>query len=570
MRKQFLPLLFVLIVALSARVLLLASNTVSFHSDEAVVGLMARHILQGERPVFFYGQAYMGSLDAWLVAVGFQLFGDTVPTIRIVQSVLYLLIVLTGYVIARRFSGKTSIAAITGLMLALPSSLFALYTAASLGGYSEALLCGNLVLLSGYNAAQSLAGAHTDAPLHIPSAADTFTPSKSSWLNWISLGLAAGIGWWSNGLIVVYMLPVGALLLYRLLRGTTAKIQQRLAWVGIAAVCFFVGSAPWWIYNFEHQWAALAFYVPSLSVQEDTHVQYLPDLRTEPATFQETSGTGIGDRALGLVLFGLPALTGLRFSWASSFFLPIIGLPVTFLFLAALYTLARDTQHKLLTSNGRILTLGMVGGLLAIFILSQFGKDPTGRYLLPMVLPFSIAFAALVERVNLMEKATQNVRRALQAALILIVVGYQVAGQINAASNTPGLTTQFDPISHIPNDDDDALISFLEAHDLTRGYTHYWVAYRLAFLSDEQLLFVPALPYKTTLIHNLAEDRYPAYSAIVAESPDFAFITANSPELDMLLVDTFNIDGIDFEVEQIGAYTIYYGFDVLPPRPLSR
>jgi hypothetical protein len=35
-----------------------------FNSDEAIVGLMARHMLQGERPLFFYGQAYLGSLDA--------------------------------------------------------------------------------------------------------------------------------------------------------------------------------------------------------------------------------------------------------------------------------------------------------------------------------------------------------------------------------------------------------------------------------------------------------------------------------------------------------------------------
>jgi 4-amino-4-deoxy-L-arabinose transferase-like glycosyltransferase len=553
MRTQLRPLMFVLIIALVGRVLLLASNAVSFHSDEAIVGLMARHILQGERPVFFYGQAYMGSLDAWLVAVGFQLFGDTVLTIRIVQSVLYLLIVLIGYLIAWRFSGKTSIAVITGLMLALPTSLFALYTTASLGGYSEALLCGNLVLLLGYEVAQ-----------------DTVTPNRFTWLKWILLGLAAGIGWWSNGLIIVYALPVAVLLLYRLLRGTTAKFQQRLAWVAIAAISFIVGGAPWWVYNFEHQWAALAFYLPSLSTVENTHVQYLPDLYTEPVEFQETSGTNIGERILGLVLFGLPALTGLRFSWASTFFLPMIGLPTTFLFLAALYTLTRDTQNKLLTPNGRILTLGMVGGLLAIFLLSQFGKDPTGRYLLPLVLPFNIAFAALIERVNLMVKGTDHVRRALQAILILLVIGYQAAGQVSAVSNAPGLTTQFDPISHIPNDDDSALITFLEDHNLTRGYTHYWVTYRLAFLSDEQLLFIPALPYKTTLIHNIAEDRYPVYSALVAESETFAFITANSPELDTLLIDTFNTQGIQFEVEQLGSYTIYYGFDVLPPRPLSR
>jgi 4-amino-4-deoxy-L-arabinose transferase-like glycosyltransferase len=554
MKNYLKLLLFVLIIALIARALLLSTNAISFHSDEAIVGLMARHISQGERPVFFYGQAYMGSLDAWLVALGFQIFGESVQTIRLIQSVLYLLIVTTGTLVAWRFSGKTMITLVTGLLFALPSSLFALYTTASLGGYSEVLLLGNLVLLLGYEVAQDLSA----------------TQNRPTWWKWLLLGLCVGIGWWVNGLIVVYALPVSLPLLYRLMRGAVSPVRNRLLYIVIAAVAFFVGSAPWWVYNLEHQWAALAFYVPSLRTETTTHVQYLTGLYTEPVEFQEAANTSIGERVIGLLLFGLPALTGLRFSWSSAFFLPVIGLFVTFLFLASLYTLARDTQHKLLTANGRSLTLGMVIGLLVIFILSQFGKDPTGRYLLPLALPFSIAFAALIERINFAEPLSLFVSRGLQGALVLIVVGYHAAGQITAATTSPGLTTQFDPVSHVSNDDDEALITFLEEHQLTRGYTHYWVAYRLAFLSDEQLLFVPMLPYKPTLIHFLGEDRYPLYSGAVGESPTFAFINANSPELDALLVETFEIEGIDFQQEQIGFYTIYYGFDAPPPRPLSR
>ena len=83
------------IVALAWKAVLLAINSVPFNSDEAVVGLMARHILQGERPIFFYGQAYMGSLDAFLVAFGFLLFGQQVWVIRFVQSLLYSGLIIT-------------------------------------------------------------------------------------------------------------------------------------------------------------------------------------------------------------------------------------------------------------------------------------------------------------------------------------------------------------------------------------------------------------------------------------------------------------------------------------------
>ena len=81
--------------ALAWKGLLLALDSVPFNSDEAVVALMARHILLGERPIFFYGQAYMGSLDAFLVAGGFWLFGEQVWVIRLVQGLLYVGLIIT-------------------------------------------------------------------------------------------------------------------------------------------------------------------------------------------------------------------------------------------------------------------------------------------------------------------------------------------------------------------------------------------------------------------------------------------------------------------------------------------
>ncbi|HEX2908930.1 MAG TPA: hypothetical protein VHO69_18805 [Phototrophicaceae bacterium] len=133
-------LLAVLLLAAVARLLLLASGSVSFHADESIVALMARHIGQGVRPTFFYGQAYMGSLDAWLVALGFQLLGESVLTVRVVQSALYLLVVAAGYFVAWKLSARPIVAAVAGLTLAIPTANVALYTTATLGGYND-LFC---------------------------------------------------------------------------------------------------------------------------------------------------------------------------------------------------------------------------------------------------------------------------------------------------------------------------------------------------------------------------------------------------------------------------------------------
>jgi hypothetical protein len=59
------PLAVVLAGALVLRAALLAWDVIPFDADEAIVALMARHILRGARPCFFYGQQSMGSLRWW-------------------------------------------------------------------------------------------------------------------------------------------------------------------------------------------------------------------------------------------------------------------------------------------------------------------------------------------------------------------------------------------------------------------------------------------------------------------------------------------------------------------------
>ena len=113
---------------------------------------MARHINAGlPIPTFFYGQVYMGSLDPLLISVMFRVLGDSVQTIHITESLLYLLIIVTTVLLARRLSGRRWIAIAAGLLVALPPVVLTLYTTMTLGGYGETLLFGNLILLIGYD-----------------------------------------------------------------------------------------------------------------------------------------------------------------------------------------------------------------------------------------------------------------------------------------------------------------------------------------------------------------------------------------------------------------------------------
>ena len=56
------PLWLCFLVAILVRVWLIVHTNGVMDGDEATVGLQAEHILRGEFPVYYYSQAYLGSL----------------------------------------------------------------------------------------------------------------------------------------------------------------------------------------------------------------------------------------------------------------------------------------------------------------------------------------------------------------------------------------------------------------------------------------------------------------------------------------------------------------------------
>ena len=91
-----------------------------------------------------------------------------------------------------------------------------------------------------------------------------------------------------------------------------------------------------------------------------------------------------------------------------------------------------------------------------------------------------------------------------------------------------------------------------------RGYTNYWTAYPLAFLSQERLIFIPRLPYHLDLRYTARDDRYPLYTGQVAAASRAAYITTRHPELDSYLRDQFISLDISFQEAQIGDYRVFY------------
>jgi hypothetical protein len=120
------------------------------------------------------------------------------------------------------------------------------------------------------------------------------------------------------------------------------------------------------------------------------------------------------------------------------------------------------------------------------------------------------------------------------------------------------LSTQFNAISQIDPRGSQALVSFLRQHGETRGYTNYWVAYPLAFLSHEDLIFAPRLPYHQDFRYTARDDRYAPYTQAVSRAGRTAFITTHHPGLDQRIRQELSGSGVEWKETQIGDYRVFY------------
>ncbi|MDH5506984.1 MAG: glycosyltransferase family 39 protein [Anaerolineae bacterium] len=504
--KSHIILIAALLLAAGIKLWLFLSSAVPFNGDEAVGAVMARHILEGARPVFFYGQAYMGSNYAYLIAAGFALFGQKVGVMRFIEAVLYLIYMLTVWGIGRRFFKDKWVADIAVVLAAVPPLLVTTYTTVYFGTYGETLILGNVILLLGY---EVIYGKYRD--------------SKAPWL---LLGAVSGFAFWNLGMAGVYILPVAAIGLWKL------KWKPWMSY-GLCAVGFVVGSMPWWLYNFNHEWAAwLALTEASLG----------------PVT--------TGQRIFGLIFFGIPAVLGLRPPWTATYLpWPVVFLWVYLFLGATIYMIKGEKSGETIMNPGSrgllmLLTLVFCG----FFAFSHYGVDATGRFFLPLYLPVNLFLAAFIA-------AARRQKPAFAMIILAAALGLNGYATWLASNSEERITTQFDPIAQIDNQHDAALIAFLDEEGELRGYSNYWVSYRLAFLSGERLIFAARIPYRADLSYTTRDDRYPAYTELVEKSGQTAYITTNHPELNGIIAQGLLELDVSFDEIDIGDYHIFYHLD---------
>jgi hypothetical protein len=146
-RRRGAALLTLLVLAALLRLALALAGWPETDSDEATIGLAALHIARdGAHPAYFYGQDYMGTLEAWLGAATFHLLGVSTFALRLGVIALTTAAFAAVYLLAVTLYDRR--VALGTLALLVPGSEPVLYNQVkAVGGHAETLLFGALCLL---------------------------------------------------------------------------------------------------------------------------------------------------------------------------------------------------------------------------------------------------------------------------------------------------------------------------------------------------------------------------------------------------------------------------------------
>jgi hypothetical protein len=238
-------LLVCVLIGAGLRLAIIASPLGEIDGDEAVVGLMARHIaFLGERPVFYWGQPYLGSLEAFTAAPLFRLFDSSTFLLKLVPSAYSLGFLCLAALFARQVFGIGPGLA-TAAYLAVPPAMWAVWSTKARGGYAEVLFLGQALLLVTLALARA--------------------PSRRLAMLW---GLLAGLAFWTHLLAVVYLVP--ALIYLVLGRG-----RWSLSHFGMLVLGALAGMLPLLIANVSNRFATLAALLQPPDLPVDPAAQFV-------------------------------------------------------------------------------------------------------------------------------------------------------------------------------------------------------------------------------------------------------------------------------------------------------
>lgn len=446
------------------RLFFIASTHAVIDSDEAIVGLMAKHALErGTMPVFYYGQHYMGSLEPLLVALLFSVTGLSAVSMKMVPLAFGLALIPLTYLLGSCFftddrseeSSQFSILSgrIAAALMAVPPAAMIEWSTKARGGFTEVIVFGVVAMLCALSWYRSMSAVMTFA-----------------------CALCLGVGWWVNNQIVFFMLPIGALMFFRVVqvgvKFRTFKPFLLHFLLGIAS--FLVGSALYWYCNFCHNFASFGMLGGAKHLDKNV---------------------------AGLLESALPIISGARQFWHDNDLFAGAQLVALGMYLTVTLLILRVLP--ILWKPAFILSILTAVTTVAIFTLSAFGSLSTApRYLLPLypvifaLLGAGIAGAYLIKPGAFQSRVASMVLCSFFALHLLSYWwdgGYD-PGQPFVAQDERAATDHSD------------LLKWLASEKVSVVQTPYWISYRLAFETGERV--------KPLMIGDPFQVRIPEYQTL--------------------------------------------------------
>lgn len=326
----------------AVRIVLLILGVPQTNSDEATMGLAALHVATGvDHPVWFYGQAYMGSLEAWLAAPLIGPLGVGTAPLRLPTLLLYAAFLLLAYRLTRALY-PAGLAVLTVALLSLAADRVVKNEMIAGGGYPEILPAAALLVLLAVRLAATVpdVGARSQRP-------GRRLAAFGAW------GLTTGLCLWVDWLVLPYVAAAGLLLLWgcrRELRGPAGAL------LGAGVL---IGAAPLILFNLTAG----------------------PGLDSLSA-YADASGSGVatlGQRLHGGILLGVPLGTGLC---PPSRCAPVVqgwGVAYVALLVAAVVMAVRVARRA--TGPQRVRELGRLAllGAAALTVVAYLASASSGR-----------------------------------------------------------------------------------------------------------------------------------------------------------------------------------------------
>ncbi len=506
----------IIVFAIGLRMLLAALGFPSTNSDEGTMGIMALHIAyHGEHPQFFYGQEYMGSLEAYLAAIFIHLSGGpSLFALRLGVILLVMLFFMSTYLLTSMLFSK-QLALVTLALLSVGSIPYLTRQMIATGGSSQTLLFGSLAfLLATWLALTYRRG----SPLRI-----------KLWrlVGYFCWGLVVGLGLWSDMIVLPFLALAGLLLLLFCWR------DLLWSWLGIV-VGVFVGMLPSLRYSALHHLNPLSVV---LGLFQGTSSQAPHTLSGLLHGIHETlfvsipTATGNPFCPVQELAFlsdntpRTPVCEAVRGIWGTGYVvLPGLALVLTIVTLWRLYSrshieteMSGSEKRQLVIRYSARLSILVAGALaIATYAISSAPVSWPGfhsRYLIGLLIITPAVIEPLWSAASHIkfQRPLERVRTLISQGLLVLIAGVLLTGTLIAFSEVPS--------ARATNQQQADLVNNLLRIGATHIYTDYWSCTNIAFASNEHII-CGVMNGNLQPSHN----RDPRYFSIVSSDPHAAYV----------------------------------------------